>query len=58
MIDLLYHIRFDVPTLAQTNITFYGALGYVMFCILILFSIYGMYDLLIRFKQYIENGGK
>ena len=34
MINIFNHLRISVETLPETSITFYGTLGYVMFCIM------------------------
>ena len=47
-INVLGHLRVDVPTLAETQITFYGTLGYVAFIILCIFAITGAILLLKR----------
>lgn len=46
MIDFLKHLRIDVPTLAESQITFYGGFGYFMFILINILTIIGAITIL------------
>jgi len=55
MIDILNYLRISVETLSETNITFYGTLGYVMFIVMGLLAIVGGIVLIKRIYKFLQR---
>jgi len=56
MIDMLWHLIISVPSLPETQITFYGTLGFVMFHWLCIMGIVGCLCVVNKIKKKIGRG--
>ena len=45
MIEVLKHVRIDIPTIAKTSIEFYGTMGFIMYFIIMGFALFGLFIL-------------